>query len=312
MRAVIALLVSKARLCEASLCNKLVQVDEMKRSGMSGAWQGVQAILTVVPQIFKARSNLKMLTDAFPELEQPDGAIEERSIDCFSLGRKYSHEEFAKLLNGVLGGSSVKGTGQISLDALIQRRPLQLNHNYTCPGGRGTMLLPMCHQCTALKMADEAGDEVVPEPPSDEETVLAVSMKAGPVLHLRRTALEKILKNSSFASDWEQDKDVWWKIGPVRPGRTTFPTIPKGAKLRPIAAWGADGLNVVQRCVDPVHETIRQLDVQALCKASKMLVVASRLWLQMDPNRGSEEVDGTSSCRFHRSAPTDLWEHQDR
>ena len=66
--AVIALLLRKPRICETSLSIKVVQVEEMKNSGMSEAWQGVQAILAVVPQIFKARSNLKMVIVALPEL----------------------------------------------------------------------------------------------------------------------------------------------------------------------------------------------------------------------------------------------------
>ena len=266
--AVIALLLSKPRLCETSLRTKVVQVDEMKTTGMSEAWQGVQAVLAVVPQIFKARSNLKMLTDALPELVEPTGERKERSIDCFSLGWKYAHEEFEKLLNGVLGVTCVKGAEQVLLDTLLQRRPLQLNHHYACPCGRPTMLLPMCSQCTALKMADEAGDKLVEEPPSDEEIVVAFSRKVGPVLHLRRGAVEKLLNGRSSRphdkSGWVQEEDVWWNIDRIRPGRHPFPTIPKGTLFRLMFAWGLDGLAIVQKCVDPVHETVQQLDVQAL------------------------------------------------
>ena len=40
---------------------------------------------------------------------------------------------------------------------------------------------------------------------------------------------------------------------------------------------------MVQRCVDPVHQTITQLDIQALSDATTLLVLASELWLLMDP-----------------------------
>ena len=126
---VLALLLSRPRICEVALRSKVAQVAEMKATGMSEAWQGVQSILVRVPQVFKARSSGKMLTDALPELLKPPGLHAERTIECFSLGWPYSHVEFEKEVMGLLGGVIVKGAEQMLLDALIRRWPLQLNHH---------------------------------------------------------------------------------------------------------------------------------------------------------------------------------------
>ncbi len=123
----IALLLAKLRLCEAGLRNKVVQPGEMKSTGMAEAYQGIQAILVVVPQLFKARTSLKMLTDALPDLLKPGGIHPERSIDSFTLGWTYPRQDYEKLLGGLLGVIAVKGAESILLDALLRRRPLQIN-----------------------------------------------------------------------------------------------------------------------------------------------------------------------------------------
>jgi hypothetical protein len=59
-----------------------------------------------------------------------------------------------------------------------------------------------------------------------------------------------------------------------------------------IVAHGMDDLIIVQRCVDPVHETITELDVQALSRATTMLVLATKLWLLMDSVEGGGKPFG--------------------
>ena len=63
---------------------------------------------------------------------------------------------------------------------------------------------------------------------------------------------------------------------------------------------------MIQHCVDPVHETITQLDIQALSTAMTLLVLASRLWLVMDPfQEGGVSMLGQPFAGFHASASPD-------
>ena len=317
---VMALLLSRPRICETALRNKVVQATEMKATGMSEAWQGVQAILVGVPQIFKARTSLKMLTDAMPELLKAEGPHPERAIECFSLGWTYSHVEFEKEVMVLLNGVIVKGAEQILLDALIRRRPLQLNHHYVCPCGKTTLLLPMCPACTALDQAEEAADRLPQEPQSDEaegDQVASLADGRGPVLHFKREGFGGLVSSwwsRTTAEHWlGKGRGCLVEATGVAPGRMTFPTIPTMTRYRLMYAYGPDGLQVVQKCVDPVFETDHDAGHPGaqysnhVARPGQPAVDAHRL----DQN-GGRAVTGTAIPRLHAPAQADPGRGEDR
>ena len=90
---------------------------------------------------------------------------------------------------------------------------------------------------------------------------------------------------------------------PGVPGKDGLPPDPEGSLVSADPRLRPKGTGFVQRCVDPLHETVHQLDVQALCDAKQMLVLASKLWLLMDP---------TEECRVAQRPPLLASTHRHR
>ena len=57
---------------------------------------------------------------------------------------------------------------------------------------------------------------------------------------------------------------------------------------------------VVQRCVDPLQETVTSLDVQALSPARIVLVLSSKLWMLMDPAEEGQGPPLLAATHRHR------------
>ena len=55
---------------------------------------------------------------------------------------------------------------------------------------------------------------MVPDPPSEEEAVMAFTKVAGPVGHVRHAAIQGLFKANDPAklarSEWFQEDGVWW------------------------------------------------------------------------------------------------------
>ena len=114
----------------------------------------------------------------------------------------------------------------------------------------------------------------------------AIYQKTGVDIHLKRRQLEELFRKAACQvrkQFWQKEGTLWWFTFLVRPRMLQWPAIPTAASFRMMFWLGDSSLGMVQRCVDPVHEVVQGLDVQALCSARVVLILSSTLWMLMDP-----------------------------
>ena len=305
--AIIAAALARPRIVEAALIARSTQADE--GSMFSAAWHAIRVIVCNAPKLYGS-ARVERLFEALPTAGGASAA--RRGIPPDVVVKPLAGpSQFAAAFAAKLSLLQVEHVGEVLMPALLSKLSFRFGQQSTgtCACGRRALILARCAQCAKedLQEQEENLAEDTELCPDIAEVGLQTtsSWLGGAAFLVEPSFIASTLKSETKSSSITTLNGLLITRQPaVRGGSgsgelTVLPRPPLTCPFRMLLLHRDGALALVQRCVDPLHETVGAIDFRPFGGVgSELVMIASGRWMYYDDR--SQAVPLLAATHHHR------------